>query len=216
MEYITPRAMAALEKGAVNDGLPVEKLMENAGKGVAQFVLEWYGEARRVCVVCGAGNNGGDGFVAARYLSNSCEVSIVLLARPDKIRTQEAKENWKRLASTDAELLAAEDLEGLAAVASRIARAEVVVSAIFGTGVNGGQVKEPYAAAISMINKARGAKVAVDLPSGLDPETGVPSSPTVRADVTLALHMPKVGLKGRKEYTGEVVIIPIGLRREER
>lgn len=212
MEYITPGAMAALEKGAARQGLSVEKLMENAGRGVAHFVLDRYGVGVKVCVVCGGGNNGGDGFVAARYLSKSCLVSVILLTSPEKIRTQEAKKNWKRLASTDAEIFVAEDVEALTAIAGRISSADVVVGAIFGTGAKGGEVREPYATAISMVNAAKGPKVAVDLPSGLDPETGEASSPTVRADVTLALHMPKVGLKGRKEYTGEVVVIPIGIR----
>jgi NAD(P)H-hydrate epimerase len=97
-----------------------------------------------------------------------------------------------------------------------IAEADVIVVAIFGTGVKGGVVKEPYSTAISLVNAARGVKVAVDLPSGIDPATGAASRPSVRADVTVALHLPKVGLKGRGEFTGEVVVVPIGIREESR
>ena len=93
-----------------------------------------------------------------------------------------------------------------------LASAEVIVVAIFGTGVKGGVVKEPYASAISMVNASRAVKVAVDLPSGIDPATGAASDPTVRADYTVALHLPKVGLRGREEFTGEVVVVPIGIR----
>ena len=71
-----------------------------------------------------------------------------------------------------------------------------IVVAIFGTGVKGGVVREPYATAISMINGSKGAKVAIDLPSGIDPATGAASRPAVRADVTVALHLPKIGLEG--------------------
>ena len=74
-----------------------------------------------------------------------------------------------------------------------------------------GIVREPYATAISMINGAGVAKVAIDLPSGIDPATGAASRPAVKADVTVALHRPKIGLKGREEFTGEVVVVPIGI-----
>ena len=216
MEYITPEAMGELERGASEYGLGVKELMENAGRGVAEFVLSRYGPARRVCVVCGGGNNGGDGFVAARYLSASCRVEVILLTSPDRIRTEEARQNWKALASTRAELHVAGEISTLTSLSTAIAEADVVVVAIFGTGVKGGAVNEPYATAISLVNGSKGVKVAVDLPSGIDPATGAASRPTVRADVTLALHLPKVGLRGREEYTGEVVVVPIGIRSEPR
>ncbi len=213
LEYITPDEMKALEKGASEYGLVVGELMENAGRGVAEFVLSRYGPGKQVCVVCGVGNNGGDGVVAARHLSRLCGVKVILLTAPERIRTEEARENWNALAGTRAELHVAEDTASLVEDSRFISEADVIVVAIFGTGVKGGLVKEPSATAISMINEARGAKVAVDMPSGIDPETGVASNPTVRADVTVALHLPKIGLKGREEFTGEVVIVPIGIRR---
>lgn len=212
MEYITPEAMKELEAGAADYGLGVKDLMENAGRGIAKFVLDRYARARRVCVVCGGGNNGGDGFVAARYLSASREVAVVLLTTPENIRTGEARENWQALSATTASLHVAADKAALLESSKEISDAEVVVVAIFGTGVKGTTVREPYATAISMVNASRATKVAVDLPAGIDPETGAVSLPSVRADVTLALHLPKVGLKGREEFTGEVVVVPIGIR----
>jgi hydroxyethylthiazole kinase-like uncharacterized protein yjeF len=213
LDFITPDEMRELEKGASEYGLGVGDLMENAGRGVAEFILSRYGAVKRVCVVCGGGNNGGDGFVAARYLSVHCGVKVTLLSSPEKIRTEEARENWHALARTKAELHVVDDVDALAECSSIIAEADVIVVAIFGTGVKGVVVKEPAATAISLINNAKGVKVAVDLPSGIDPETGVASVPTVRADVTVALHLPKVGLKGREEFTGEVVVVPIGIRK---
>jgi len=216
MEYITPEAMGELERGASEYGLGVKQLMENAGRGVAEFVLSRYGSGRRVCVVCGGGNNGGDGFVAARYLSASCRVEVILLTSPEKIRTEEARQNWEALTSTRAEVHVAGETSTVVGLSTTIAEADVIVVAIFGTGVKGGTVNEPCATAISLLNGSKGVKVAVDLPSGIDPATGAASRPTVRADVTLALHLPKAGLRGREEYTGEVVVVPIGIRSVER
>jgi hydroxyethylthiazole kinase-like uncharacterized protein yjeF len=213
LDYITPDEMSELERGASEYGLGVKELMENAGRGVAEFVLSRYGPGKRVCVVCGGGNNGGDGMVAARYLTARCPVDVVLLVSPGKIRSEEARENWEALAGTQAKLHVAEDVESLRKDSVVLERAEVVVVAIFGTGLKGGAVREPYATAISMINGSKAGKVAIDLPSGIDPATGVATRPAVKADVTVALHLPKTGLRGREEFTGEVVVVPIGIRR---
>jgi hydroxyethylthiazole kinase-like uncharacterized protein yjeF len=204
--------MKELERSASEYGLSLKQLMENAGKGVAEFVLSRYGPVRRVSVVCGGGNNGGDGFVAARYLAVCCGVKVILLTAPGRIRTEEARENWRALAGTEAEVHVADETSALVGLSSAITEADVIVVAMFGTGVKSGVVNEPYATAISLVNGSKGVKVAVDLPSGMDPATGAASRPSVRADVTLALHLPKVGLKGRAEFTGEVVVVPIGIR----
>jgi hydroxyethylthiazole kinase-like uncharacterized protein yjeF len=143
-------------------------------------------------------------------------VKVILLTIPEKIRTREASENWEALAGTKAELHAVDGRAALLEDSSIIADADVIVVAIFGTGVEGGVVKEPYATAISLVNASKGVRVAVDLPSGIDPATGAASIPSVRADVTVALHLPKVGLRGRPEFTGEVVVVPIGIREEPR
>jgi NAD(P)H-hydrate epimerase len=138
----------------------------------------------------------------------------VLLVAPAAIRTEEARESWEALGGTRARLRVAEDPEALAEASEAVTSADVVVAAIFGTGVRAGPVREPYASAISLVNASRGARVAVDLPSGIDPETGSVNDPAVVADVTLALHRPKTGLRGREEHTGELVVLPIGIREE--
>jgi ADP-dependent NAD(P)H-hydrate dehydratase / NAD(P)H-hydrate epimerase len=212
LDYVTPDEMSRLERGASDYGMGVKDLMENAGRAVAEFVVSRYGTGRRVCVVCGGGNNGGDGMVAARYLSASCDVEVILLTSPEKIKSAEARDNWRALAGTDASVHVAVDAAGLAESSRVFAKSDVIVVAIFGTGVKEGVVREPYASAISSINVAKAPKVAIDLPSGIDPATGAASHPAVKADVTVALHLPKIGLKGREEFTGEVVVVPIGIR----
>jgi len=211
LEYVTPEEMAELERRSAANGVGPKDLMENAGRAVAEFVESRYPRAGRVCVVCGSGNNGGDGFVAARYLAASFDVSLVLLATPDRIRTEEARSNWERLAGSGVELHTCPDVGALEAVAGLIERSDVLVDAILGTGVSGGALREPLATAVRMVNESGAPKVAVDIPSGLDPGTGVPAKPTVVADFTVALHLPKVGFKGNGGYTGEVVVAPIGV-----
>jgi NAD(P)H-hydrate epimerase len=212
LDYVTPDKMSELERGASEYGLGVQELMENAGRGVAEFIFSRYGAVRQVCVVCGGGNNGGDGMVAARYLLKRYRVDVVLLTNPNRVRSEEARENWRALAGTKVALHVAEDLAGVSENSSVFSKSDLIVVAIFGTGVKEGAVREPYATAISMINRSKAAKVAIDLPSGIDPATGAASRPAVKADVTVALHLPKIGLKGREEFTGEVVVVPIGIR----
>ena len=213
MDYITPEQMTKEEARAAGLGIGVGKLMENAGAEVAREVERRYGPlfGKRVLVVAGTGNNGGDGFVAARYLAaRGSKVKVLLLSGPEAIRTKEAETNWERLGESAAELLVARDVSELSRLGSEFERAEIVIDAIFGTGIRG-EVKEPHATAIRLLNESRAKKVALDIPSGLDPITGEAKAPTVKADVTISLHKAKVGLRRQREFTGEVVVVPIGI-----
>ena len=91
------------------------------------------------------------------------------------------------------------------------ASSDVILDAILGTGVKG-DVREPVASAVRLMNDTGSAKVAIDVPSGLDPLTGAAGAATVRADLTITLHRAKVGIRGKAEYTGEVLAVPIGIR----
>jgi hydroxyethylthiazole kinase-like uncharacterized protein yjeF len=211
VEYLTSREMAEEERRAAERGVTVEAMMEKAGLQVARVVNDRYGPlaGRKVVVFCGSGNNGGDGFVAARHMADmGASVTVVLLADPGRIRTPEARANWDRLSGVDRRVVVTK--ERLLELAEIVSDADVIVDAIFGTGVRD-EIGEPYRSAIEMINGAGAPKVAVDIPSGLDPDTGAAADPTVLADVTVTLHRPKVGLRDRVKYTGEVVVVPIGI-----
>ncbi len=211
--YITSEQMMSEERKAIARGVSVETLMENAGKGVAAEVNEHYGpiKGKNVVAVLGKGNNGGDGSVAARYLSAmGANVEAILLATPDGIRTGEARKNWDRLGSTNTKRFSAMDTASLDMYKDDIKNADIVIAAILGTGIRG-NVREPEAYAIRLVNASKGVKVAVDVPSGLDPDTGEVKDPTVRADLTVTLHRPKTGMKGRDPITGRIVIVPIGM-----
>ena len=213
VDYITPEQMMKEEARATSLGIGVGKLMENAGVEVALEVERRYGPlfGKRILVVAGSGNNGGDGFVTSRYLAaRGSKVKVLLLSSPEAIRTKEAETNWKRLRESGVEVLMARDGSELSRVGSEFERAEIVIDAIFGTGIRG-EVREPHATAIRLLNESRAQKVALDIPSGLDPLTGEAKGKTVKADVTIALHKAKVGLRGRSEFTGQVVVVPIGI-----
>lgn len=216
MEYVTPSEMRKEEERALSLGISTERLMENAGRGVAEEIVRRFGpiKGKQIVTLCGLGNNGGDGFVAGRYLSRyGAKVSVILLAAPDMIRTQEAMTNWKRLEHESVERIIAPTVDKLYSYEDSIISSDIVIDAIFGTGVKG-RIGEPFKSAIEMINRSSAIKVALDIPSGLDPLTGEVREIAVRADITFTLHKAKIGLKDRKEYTGEVVVIPIGISNE--
>lgn len=161
-------------------------------------------------VLCGKGNNGGDGFVIARHLMvRGHAVTVVLLAPPEEL-TGDARINYDILAKlkgvrfvtgTDALLAKSFDWPF-----------DWYVDAILGTGANG-EPRSPYAEAIRWLNDQSGKKLAVDLPSGLDCDTGVPSVATVRADHTCTFVGPKAGFtnSAATTYLGKVHILDIGV-----
>jgi len=210
MDYITPEEMRAAEVRAGAIGLDEATLMENAGAAVAEVVEQRYSSTgRKLLVVCGLGNNGGDGMVVARRVGGRWRVRLLLLGEESSIKTKSARNNWSQLGAR-VETAEARDVPSLASREEWFDSADVVVDAVLGTGVRG-EVREPLATAIRMINGTRGAKVAIDIPSGLDPASGKAAEATVRADLTVALHRAKIGLRGKTEYTGEVVVVPIGI-----
>jgi NAD(P)H-hydrate epimerase len=198
--------MRALDRHTIETlGVPGELLMESAGRAVAEAVLALRAPGSPVLVVCGPGNNGGDGLVAARHLhALGVPVRAALLAAETKL-APDAAANLARVRA------AGVPLEG---AGFGVPRGGVVVDALFGTGL-ARAVAGPTAAAIARLNEARGAcrVVAVDLPSGLDADTGQPLGAAVHADVTVTLGLPKLGLalEPGRTLAGRVVVARIGI-----
>jgi len=195
----------ALDEWAIHERrIPGIDLMERAGTGLADLVGE-LAPAGRVAVVCGKGNNGGDGFVTARVLrERGREVTVVLLAEVEELRG-DARVNAERLPGDAPARFAAGALDG----------ADVVVDAILGTGFTG-EPRDPAAGAIDAINAASGrgaVVVACDVPSGVDASTGEVSGVAVRARATATFNAGKPGLwiAPGKGYAGEVRVIEIGI-----
>ncbi len=199
--------MRALDRHTIGTlGVPGQVLMENAGRAVAEVVLAERGAVGGpVLVVCGSGSNGGDGLVAARHLALlGVPVKLVLIGNPSELRGDAAL-NFERI-----RVLGLEVAEGV----PRAIGARVAVDALFGTGLARAVSGAP-AAAIRRLNAARpGVRVvAVDLPSGLDADTGQPLGVAVQADVTVTLALPKLGLalEPGRSLAGRIVVARIGI-----
>ena len=196
--------MRSVDAWAIKEqGVPSLDLMETAGRAVATAVGEHAGPGR-VAVVCGKGNNGGDGLVAARALAQAGFGVDVLLLWPEDELSPDSAANLKRID-------AARHVEA-GELAGALDGASVIVDAIFGTGFSG-EARDPAAAAIAAINDAGALVVAADIASGVDASTGVVEGPAVAADVTVSFHAPKIGhwLSPGKRHTGELHVVPIGI-----
>ncbi len=209
---VTAEEMKGIDRRATtNWHIPGMVLMENAGRAVADAVERALEEptGHSVLVVCGKGNNGGDGMVAARHLANrGVPTSCVLLGRAAELRG-DARANYEILVAAGAEV---DEIETADDLAPALEHHTVVVDAILGTGLD----KPPRglaAQAIEMIDGAGRLTVAVDVPSGLDATTGAVPSVAVHADLTVTMGLAKTGLwlyPGRN-YVGELVLADIGI-----
>ena len=213
MKVLTGAAMKQIDEHVIkNIGLSSLVLMENAGRSVAEILKQRIPKLneKRITVVAGRGNNGGDGLACARHLLNlGADVKIFVLAG--------AKEELSPEAATNAAILERSGVpvkyvaKGVNKLSSALARADVVVDAIFGIGVKGA-VRGIAERAIGLINRSSARIFSVDLPSGLDADTGHVDGVCVKADLTITLEFPKLGLllyPGR-EYVGELVVAEIG------
>ncbi len=198
-------------------GVPGVVLMENAGRSCAELVKEKLAQAghRQVCVFCGTGNNGGDGYVIARHLLNAgVRVTVVLCGPRDRVRG-DARINLDILERLGH---AVEQLDpGAGDVRARVralgARADLVVDALFGTGLRGALEGE-YRALIEAVNGLGRPILAVDIPSGLDCDTGEPLGTAIRAAWTVTFVAVKKGFlasPGASSYTGELYVASIGV-----
>lgn len=200
--------MMQIEENGHQLGFPRHFMMENAGAAAARYLLEKFSDisAKKILVFAGLGNNGGDAFVISRHLAGfGCRVKVVLLGNPNKIKTGESKANWELLEKmSSVELIITSDASQLDV------NADIIVDGILGTGISG-NIKEPYASAIDVINKSSAFKLAIDVPSGLDPDTGNTSDKYVKADATITFHKMKIGMPKRKDLCGYIVVAKIGI-----
>ena len=210
-EYITSRDMRALEVNAEYFGVSLLQLMENAGRNVAVEINTRFKRNQKIVIFCGLGGNGGDGFVAARHLSAmGFQVTVVLAGRGRDITHEAALANWTALQPLR-ESIPIQEVTDSSAIPK--VEADVVVDALLGTGTKG-KLKPPISQLVEYINSLKGAKIAIDVPTGIDSDTGEVLGNAVKADVTVTFHKAKKGLEKAKKYAGELVIKDIGLPKQ--
>jgi NAD(P)H-hydrate epimerase len=222
---MTAEAMVGADRKAQLLGVPGERLMEQAGIATAAAARALAVDTERwghgpIVILAGPGNNGGDGFVAARHLARAgADVVVALVSAEARPGTPDAARNWDRLQREPrVQLIHAAVARDVAILGQGIEKAAIVVDALLGTGVQG-VLREPIRTAVDVVNRARAAMVpvlAVDTPTAVDLSSGTPSDPAVRADLTITFHRPKTGLRTKMgaALAGRVLVAPIGIPAE--
>ncbi|MDV3293846.1 MAG: NAD(P)H-hydrate epimerase [Nitrososphaerales archaeon] len=207
--YLTAEEMRQLDETATQDfGVDVLSLMENAGVATASIAKEMLGgdpRGKSVACLAGKGNNGGDGLVATRHLSNwGADVSVILAARPDELEGVPAKQ-FSTMRSSGAKVLTSN---------AELGGYDLLLDALMGYNARG-DPREPIAGLIRKANASGVPILAVDLPSGLEPTTGAPNDPCIIAKATVTLALPKTGFLNpkSKKFTGQLYLADISIPR---
>lgn len=200
-------------------GVPGLILMENAARGAAEVIQQEVAtrlidtSSAPIVVLCGPGNNGGDGFAIARHLAaTDREVFIVLACRADAIRG-DARVNFEIARRIGLPIIGAFETEGMLRTAAMLAKASVIIDALLGTGSRGAPTSV-IGELVRAANTARGPlKVAVDIPTGLDGDSGKPETPCFRADLTVTFVAEKTsfGESAARDVLGRVVVVGLGV-----
>lgn len=203
---ITVEQMMTIENNGHAMGFLKKFMMENAGSSVIRILRDTIPllQTKKCIIYAGLGNNGGDGLVMARHLAGyGADVSVILLGDEEKIKTEESRWNWNLLKKMPSVKLSINPKEF-------DNKADIIIDGILGTGIRG-EIREPYASAINTINNSGSYIVSVDVPSGLDPDTGETSNLCVKADITVTFHKMKVGMPKAKSFCGNIFVEKIGI-----
>ena len=205
------------DKNAIEKlGIPGIVLMENAGKGATDIIAKKLIaiKGKSACIICGKGNNGGDGFVIARHLKiMSYNVKIIILAEPTTIKG-DAKINYDITQKMNIETIALppQDSSTKSEISAHSQNCDIIIDAIFGTGFQG-QLTDQYQTIITAINNAKKPIIAIDIPTGLDCDTGKPLPIAIVATDTVTFVAIKDGFLNQKakQITGTVHVVSIGI-----
>ncbi len=206
---ISSSEMRALETNAEYFGVSLLQLMENAGRNIAEEIVSRFKPNDKIIFFCGLGGNGGDGFVAARHLLSMDyrQLTVFLVGKSKNINHESARLNWLALQPFKESIIIKEVSEKQEVSSFE---AEVIVDSLLGTGTKG-KIKQPLFDFVGLINSMKGFKIAVDVPTGVDSDTGEILGEAVKADLTVTFHKAKNGLKGAKTFVGKSIVSGIGL-----
>lgn len=207
-DRLSAEEMRAIELNCEYLSVSTLQLMENAGRIVASEIANRFKPPSKVIIYCGTGKNGGDGMVAARHLASlAYDVSLSLIGREDNIKDEVVAANWRAVREmqtsiraqiiSDSSLIKAQD-------------SEVIVDALLGIGAKGAP-RPPILQAVRAINESKAFKVAVDIPTGVDADSGETEGEAVKADLTVTFHRAKSGVTRAKKYVGELIVASVGV-----
>lgn len=199
-EPVTSLQMKEIERKADAAGLSYYQMMENAGTGAAALIDKAFPVSeKKVLIICGKGNNGGDGFVAARKFREWGAAVMLILAEGEP-KTEDARKNWQLCEKMEIPVL------------QQFEEADLIVDAIYGTGFHG-TLREPVKTLIRLINRSEAKVWALDIPSGLNGDSCEADEDTVRADDTIVFHRlkPAHADVGCRQYCGRISCISIGI-----
>ena len=207
--------MKLLEDMAEEIGISKLILMENAGLQLANIIQKQYSKnkSKNILIVCGSGNNGGDGLVCARHLIQFAdEITICLLNINGKLKTNEVKKNWNLIRGIKKikKMEIFQNKNFTKEFENEINKSDIIIDALFGTGLHG-KLNNQVAFVMNQINKSKKSIVAVDIPSGLNPLDGSIANDVIIAELTVTFHKSKTGLLERDEITGEIITVDIGI-----
>jgi NAD(P)H-hydrate epimerase len=225
-EPITSDQMYKIENNGENEfSMKKILMMENAGARIADLLVIEFGDDllnKSIVAVCGKGNNGGDALVAMRHLSGFIlsknlsekqpQLTVILLCDPNALKTSEAISNWKIIEKIDSIKKYTLKSFTLEESKERINNSDIILDGIFGTGIKG-DIDEPYSSIINWINtrKSKSYILSVDIPSGLNPDTGEIKDKTINADTTITFHRPKHGHFNGASVVGKLIVKKIGI-----
>ena len=194
---ISSQEMRRLEESS---SVPRSVLMENAGKAVYQTIKKALDlKDKRILVVCYHGNNGGDGFVAARYLCDEAETDVLFIGDESRMR-KDALANFRKIEHNERIQFLVDDEVDFGSY-------DIIVDAVLGVGIKG-RLNREISAIIDDVNRSKAFKVSVDIPTGIDPDTGEIVDKCIDADLVVTFHYMKKGLEKLQEKT---IVADIGL-----
>ena len=197
---ITTEEMRKLEDSC---GISKLQLMETAGKGIAGEIKRRFSDLKdkKILFVCYHGNNGGDGFTAARHLCELCEVDILFIGDEGKLK-EEAEINYKRILNNE-KIQILYDVEDI-----DFDDYDIIIDSILGIGIEG-KLEDSISPIISQFNSSKAFKIAIDIPTGLNPDTGIIIDKAVEPDLIITMHDSKPGLE---KYKNKTVVVDIGVK----
>ncbi len=212
---ITTDEMRSIELNAKYLGVPHSLLMQIAGREVARVITDNEDvEGKSIVILSGLGGNGGDGIVAARYLDEAgAKVDVFLLGHEKTISSEDTLTNWTILKNLQRISISSLTTESAVKSCKAIESADIIVDGLMGFGLHS-KLREPLLTAVKMINKSKAVKYSIDMPTGIDSDTGEVHGDAVAANHTISLHATKVGLTNAIIFAGELHVVTIGIPRE--